>query len=148
MANQDLNELAMLLAKEAAEKLIRIPGIEAACVTLISKDKDMPLGLVGCQQFTTGIGLRAIARLSDHIEVLTQALLEPEGTNGRTVDGQDSTVLGAAEHTQSVVNASHEQVTDEAISALQEAETREGEQDRHSDRRVGDRKVNDPGATG
>ena len=150
MPKQELSELAMMLAKEVGEKLVRIPGIDAVCVTLVGKDKSAPLGLIIChpERINRDTAVRSIARLSDHIEVLTQAMLEPEGTNGRTGDGQDSAVLGAAEHPQPVADGSHEQTADETVSQIQEAAAREGEQDRHTDRRIGDREVDDPGAAG
>ena len=136
MSEQELSELALILAREAGEKLVRIPGIDAVCVTLVGKDKSTPLGLIIChpEKFNRNTTVRSIARLSDHIEVLTQAMLEPEETNGRTVDGQDRPVLGTEGQAQPVADAGAEQAADEAVRQIQEAAPRAGEQDRRTDR--------------
>lgn len=104
----DLNELALMIAKEAAEKLVRIPEIDAVCVTLVSKSNDVPLGLsvVHPEQTGRATTTRAISKLSAHIDVLTQALLEEEQSHGRTVDGQDGEGVGEQGQAQPLADGS------------------------------------------
>ena len=123
-----LGELALLIAKEAGEKLVRIPGIDAVCITLVGDGSAIPLGLAMCNHEKSGRAttVRAIARLSDHIEVLTRALLAEEELHVGTVDGQNGQGVGEQGQAQSLAVGDREPRRDESRVV---AEAQEGRQD-------------------
>lgn len=89
-----LDELAMMLSKEAAEKLVRIPGIDAVCITLVGAD-EVPLGIILSHpdKYDGVLLLKAIRKLSDHIDTLAKSIIEEiharSGKNGPHVGGPE-----------------------------------------------------------
>lgn len=90
----------MMLAKEASEKLVRLPGIEAVCVTFVGSDETVPLGLTMYHPKHTDFrtAVRAISKLSDHVELLTRPILEEEDKQHVGTDnGKDGTGVGESD---------------------------------------------------
>ena len=88
------NKLAMTLIDNVGKSLTQLPGVDAVCVTLVGSRK-IPLGAIICrpEKLDSDTLIQSIARMSDHIEVVTQKLLGKE-TDGIDTDGQDSPSLG------------------------------------------------------
>ena len=132
-----LAELATMLARDAAEKLVHIPGVDAVCVTLVGSGS-IPLGIIlmdpdKCDGLTS---IRAIRKLSDHIEVLARAIEEQHAKSG-----QDGPSLGESGHAQHQPDGSRTKAGDEVQRDDQTPARDVGQQDPSAPRRAGDRQV-------
>jgi len=84
-----LNELAQQLAREAGQKITKIPGIHAVCVTFVG-DEEVPLGalIYDVDHQDAHTVLKAIERLTQHISLFTRALGSHERDHSKGLGGQ------------------------------------------------------------
>ena len=107
---EELNELALILAKDAAAKIVRITGIDAVCITLAGS-AEIPLGIILTHPKKTDAmtRIKAIKALSDHIDVLARSIMEEEHGRSR----QDGPEVGGPQRSQRQPDAGGRQATDE-----------------------------------
>lgn len=84
-----LHELAQQLANEAGQKITKIPGIHAVCITFVG-DGEIPLGtfVYDSNYQDASTVLKAIERLTQHISLLVSALGRYERDHCEGVGGQ------------------------------------------------------------
>ena len=84
-----LNSLAQQLANDAGQRLIKIPGIRAVCVTFVG-DEEIPLGafIYDNEHQDAGTVLKAIERLTQHVNLLVRALGTYERDHREGVGGK------------------------------------------------------------
>ena len=102
-----IKTIAMQLVYGAGQQFTRmVPGIQAVCITLVGKNRELPLGGIICHpdHLDSETLLRALARLSDQTDILVRKLLG-EDTDGVDTDGQDSPSLAAQGQEKRVANA-------------------------------------------
>ena len=90
---KSLNELAQQLANDAGQRIIKIPGIRAVCVTFVG-DEGIPLGAIIYDEAFRDAStiLESIERLTQHTGLLVRALGRYERNHSEGLGGQ-------AEHT-------------------------------------------------
>jgi len=84
-----LNSLAQQLANDAGQRLIKIPGIRAVCVTFVG-DEEIPLGafIYDNEHQDAGTVLKAVERLTQHVNLLVRALGTYERDHREGVGGK------------------------------------------------------------
>ena len=84
-----LNELAQQLANDAGQRIIKIPGIRAVCVTFVG-DEGIPLGAIIYDEAFKDAGtiLESIERLTQHTGLLVRALGRYERNHSESLGGQ------------------------------------------------------------
>ena len=94
----NLNSLAIEMSHDAGKKLLKVPGVRAVMVTMVGDE--VPLGVIVYDKKHQGADtlLNAIARLSEHISVLTHGLTgEKHGQAANGDLGREEQVQGESD---------------------------------------------------
>jgi len=114
---KSLNELAQQLANDAGQRIIKIPGIQAVCVTFVG-DEGIPLGALIYDEAVKDAStiLKSIERLTQHTGLLVRALGGYERNHSEGLGGQEK----------HEVEPDRDESTDHATPDAEGAETAQG----------------------